>query len=420
MLSRYEDRPYLALSLALSKCNCAIETAKQEDIALHQAEKDLLSRLPPSQHKKIASLLPMARLFVDYREHFRYSLLRILLPIHRAILQVGRQLQSSGWINQIGDVMYLQLDDLFWYEQSALAASNFRSKVSEAKELLLQAEHMAFPRVIEGPECAMISLSKKSMRGLESLPPSVIRGIPTSAGVVEGTAVVATDFHTTVLQKGEILVMRAADPGWTSLFASAGGVAMEIGGPLTHGSVIAKELGIPCVSGATGLLSKVQSGMKIRVDGTRGIVEIVDCVVCGTNKRWRGISELSNLAIQFAFHFTYIQLVVVKLLHSAFIFVLVLVLVFILSAEQTHTAMARLFQLFSLIHGLATLQSHHSQTHISHLHTCYHLSILVQSIQKAGLADRSCDDSSLTQSSDIANRPLSNLIGRFGGWIRSD
>ena len=115
MLSRYEDRPYLALSLALSKCNCAIETAKQEDIALHQAEKDLLSRLPSSQRKKIASLLPMARLFVDYREHFRYSLLRILLPIHRAILQVGRQLQSSGWINQIGDVMYLQLDDLFWY-----------------------------------------------------------------------------------------------------------------------------------------------------------------------------------------------------------------------------------------------------------------------------------------------------------------
>ena len=66
MLSRYEDRPYLALSLALSKCNCAIETAKQEDIALHQAEKDLLSRLPSSQCKKIASLLPMARLFVDF------------------------------------------------------------------------------------------------------------------------------------------------------------------------------------------------------------------------------------------------------------------------------------------------------------------------------------------------------------------
>ena len=120
----------------------------------------------------------------------------------------------------------------------------------------------------------MITLSKQSIRGLENLPPSVIRGIPTSAGVAEGIAVVATDFRSTVLQKGEILVMRAADPGWTSLFVNAGGVAIEIGGPLTHGSVIAKELGIPCVSGATGLLSKIKSGMKIRVDGTRGIVEI--------------------------------------------------------------------------------------------------------------------------------------------------
>ena len=276
---RYEDHPFLPLSLALSKCDCNIETAKQEDIALHQADKDLLSRLSQSQRKKISSLLPMARLFLDYREHFKYYLLRILLPIHRAILQVGRQLQSGGWIDQISDVMYLQLDDLFWYEQSPLAASNFRSKVSEAKELLLQAERMAFPRVIEGPECAMITLSKKSKCALEKLPPDVIRGIPTSAGVVEGIAVVATDSRSTVIQKGEILVTHATDPGWTSLFVSAGGVAIEVGGPLTHGSVIAKELGVPCVSGATGLLSKIKSGMKIRVDGTRGTVEIIGCLV---------------------------------------------------------------------------------------------------------------------------------------------
>lgn len=125
---------------------------------------------------------------------------------------------------------------------------------------------------------------------------------------------------------------------------------------------------------------------------------------------------MSNLAIQFAFHFAHIQFVVVKLLHSAFVFVFD----FVLPAEQANSTMAWFFQLFSLIHGLATLQSHHSQTHISHLHTCYHLSILVQSIQIAGLTDRSCDDSSLTQPSDIANRPFSNLIGSFRGRIRSD
>ena len=83
---------------------------------------------------------------------------------------------------------------------------------------------------------------------------------------------------------------------------------------------------------------------------------IIDGVVCGTNKRWCGISELSNLAIQFAFHFAHIQFVVVKLLQSAFVFVFD----FVLPAEQANSTMAWFFQLFSLIHGLATLQSHHS------------------------------------------------------------
>ena len=94
-LLRYEDFPYLPLSLALSKCDCAIGTAKQEDMALHQAEKEILPRVSPSQRKKILSLLPMARLYLDYREHFRHLLLRILLPIHRAILQVGRRAAGS-------------------------------------------------------------------------------------------------------------------------------------------------------------------------------------------------------------------------------------------------------------------------------------------------------------------------------------
>ena len=52
-------------------------------------------------------------------------------------------------------------------------------------------------------------------------------------------------------------------------------MAVEIGGPLSHGSVVAKENGIPCVVSVTGLMEKVRTGMRVRVDGDRGVVEIL-------------------------------------------------------------------------------------------------------------------------------------------------
>lgn len=283
---RFEDEPFVPLSMALNVSKGEVMTDEQSEIALKEVEDKLLSQVRPSHRKKIESLLPMARLFLDYREHTKYHMIRIFLPIHRALLLIGERLVAEGWIDRKDDVMFLQIDDLLLYEQSANAAGGFRVKIEEAKELFHSAKTMTVPRVIEGPECAMMTISRKTIRSLENLPPNIIRGVPASAGVVEGIAVVATDPHSTVIQRGEILIAHATDPGWTPLFTVASGVAIEIGGPLTHGSVVAKELGIPCVSGATDLLSKVKSGMKVRVDGTKGIVEVLDmCHICFTNIR---------------------------------------------------------------------------------------------------------------------------------------
>ena len=90
----------------------------------------------------------------------------------------------------------------------------------------------------------------------------------------------ATDPDTTVLTKGDILVAKATDPGWTPLFVPAAGVAIEIGGPLTHGSVVAREMGIPCVVSVMDLTKKLKTGMRIRVDGNKGTIEILERCVC--------------------------------------------------------------------------------------------------------------------------------------------
>ena len=131
------------------------------------------------------------------------------------------------------------------------------------------------PRLLCKPEGLMITLSERTRRKLAELSENQLRGVPTSAGIVEGRAIVATDPHSTVLQKGDILVTKATDPSWTPLFSSAAAIVIEIGGPLTHGSVVAKELGIPCIVGVPGLTEKIQTGMTIRMDGSTGVIEIV-------------------------------------------------------------------------------------------------------------------------------------------------
>ena len=82
--------------------------------------------------------------------------------------------------------------------------------------------------------------------------------------------------HETQLKVGEILVCPGTDPAWTPLFLAAGGLVMEVGGLMTHGSVVAREYGIPAVVGVHEATTKLKTGMLIRVDGSSGIVEILE------------------------------------------------------------------------------------------------------------------------------------------------
>ncbi len=107
------------------------------------------------------------------------------------------------------------------------------------------------------------------------MPPGALVGNPVSAGVVEGSAHVVRDPQRETLQPGEILVAAFTDPGWTPLFINAVGLVTEIGGALAHGSVVAREYGIPAVVGMRGATQKIRTGQRLRVDGKRGVVEIL-------------------------------------------------------------------------------------------------------------------------------------------------
>ncbi|WP_275540594.1 PEP-utilizing enzyme [Vallitalea guaymasensis] len=109
-------------------------------------------------------------------------------------------------------------------------------------------------------------------------------GIKIAPGKVTGRAKILRSPYEKPLSEGEILVAKATEPSWTPIFINAAGVVMEVGGPLQHGGIIAREYGIPCVSGLVGIMDILNDGDLIEVDGTNGIVKLVQEIKHNANK----------------------------------------------------------------------------------------------------------------------------------------
>lgn len=114
------------------------------------------------------------------------------------------------------------------------------------------------------------------VRGDDEVPAAeVFEGWAASSGVYEGWARVVTSADDP-FESGEILVARTTDPSWSPLFMTAGALVVEQGGLLSHAAVIARELGLPAVVNVPGVTARVETGMRLRVDGGTGRVTIVE------------------------------------------------------------------------------------------------------------------------------------------------
>ena len=105
----------------------------------------------------------------------------------------------------------------------------------------------------------------------------VLKGLGGSPGIVEGEVfVVRSPEDFPHFPKDAILVARTTNPAWTPLFYQARGVITESGGPLSHGAVTARELGLPAVMGVRQVMNRLRDGQRVRMDGRAGTVELLD------------------------------------------------------------------------------------------------------------------------------------------------
>jgi len=103
----------------------------------------------------------------------------------------------------------------------------------------------------------------------------VLQGVPLSAGVAEGSALVLEQPTANLPAEPFILVCPSTDPAWVPLFVLAKGVVMETGGVLSHGAIVAREFGLPAVAGLPEVMRRLRTGQRLRVDGATGQVNIL-------------------------------------------------------------------------------------------------------------------------------------------------
>jgi len=102
---------------------------------------------------------------------------------------------------------------------------------------------------------------------------SKIKGLPAQNGIVEGRACVLTDIsEINQIQNGDILITYATDIAWSPVFPILGGLVTELGGLISHGAVVAREYGLPCIIGAKNATNCFKTGDKIYLDANSGFV----------------------------------------------------------------------------------------------------------------------------------------------------
>jgi pyruvate,water dikinase len=207
---------------------------------------------------------------IGLRESPKFSAIRMMGIVRSALLESGVELVAAGVLDRPTDLFYLRFREL-----KALAAGerqDWQSLVRERHRTYTREEHrQRIPRLLLSDGQAFYEGVVAPTETNEDM----LGGSPVSPGMVEGVVHVVYDPYDARLAPGEILVCHGTDPAWTPLFLVAGGLVTEVGGLMTHGSVVAREYGIPAVVGVDQATTRLRTGQRVRVDGTTGQITIL-------------------------------------------------------------------------------------------------------------------------------------------------
>ncbi|MDD5330252.1 MAG: PEP/pyruvate-binding domain-containing protein [Sulfuricella sp.] len=238
------------------------EKERSLKIGMLETERQLIAGLPEPLRFPVQELLRLARVYTSLDDIEHYQTTRLTLPFRRGLRALGEAMRAQGVVDEPMDIFFAKADvldetirnddDASW---ARLSQSIRREKAAYAKNRLRSPEW-------ELGKAPVAYSAEGSLTGL-----------PGSPGLATGPVYkVLSQDDFAAFPPGAVLVARTTNPAWTPLFYRASAVVTESGGPLSHGAVTAREVGLPAVMSVRGALEILENGEMITVDGMAGRV----------------------------------------------------------------------------------------------------------------------------------------------------
>ena len=221
-------------------------------------------------------LLNWTRNSLRYRELSRTHQARLYAQLRQTLLQLGDQFAQQGLLLYRDDIFFLTYQEI-----QAVIRRQFAFPESLPEQIFIRKQFYS-DAVKKGPPAVQTSFKADELFMSTSALPTFaetnepLEGLVACAGLIEGRAVVIqdlTDIH--LVKNGDILVTMQTDPGWSPVFPLIQGLIVEHGGILSHGAILAREFGIPCLIGVANVTGRIKTGDLIRIDGERGQVFLI-------------------------------------------------------------------------------------------------------------------------------------------------
>lgn len=225
--------------------------------------------------------LKHARKAVMNRENTRFCRTRIYGVVRSMFYAIGEDFTKSNIIDCKEDIFFLSFQELKGTFEGTNSITNLRAVIEVRKKEYQNYKNVEpSPRFItRGPvywNNTHFEKIEETHIDESTLLPNQIKGIPCSPGEVIGIVKVILGPEDDMTLNGEILVTDRTDPGWIPLYPSLSGLLVERGGLLSHSAIVAREMGLPTVVGIKNLTKKLKSGMRIKLNGETGLIEIME------------------------------------------------------------------------------------------------------------------------------------------------
>lgn len=269
---------YSCLKTYLEKEMSLQDYTKNEKVIREDTERNIFKEIKDkhgnSKLRQFKKLLNNTRKGVKYRENLRLLRTRVFGLSRDIYLEMGRQFQTYGKLEDYRDIFYLTLDELERYRMGRSVQTNLKALVKIRKEE--ERENLKDEPAHHFHTAGPVYLGNDFKYPYQQNTSTELKGLGCYPGVVTGEIVKMSHPDEVDNIKDKILCTMRTDPGWAPVFPMIKGLIVERGSMLSHSAVIARELRIPTIVSVPGITDKLNTGDLVQLDGGLGTIDLVE------------------------------------------------------------------------------------------------------------------------------------------------